>query len=103
MKAHILSANRTDTGLPVYLDPQGIWQTQFDQAAVYSCQTKLSNALTSAKQLEAYICDPFSIKVDIRNGRPASSEQKWTIRADGADATMEALGYAPERFARQPA
>ena len=103
MKTHILSANRTDTGLPVYLDSQGIWQAAFEKAAIYTSEAKLSEALAAAKQLEAYICDPFTIKVAVADDRPVSKEQKWTIRADGADATMEALGYNPETFARTSA
>ena len=93
---HILSASKTASGCPVYLDRRDAWQLEFAKARVFETSEELSACLSAARDLEGLICDPFAISVSSVEGVPLPQEQKWAIRSAGGDATLTALGYAPD-------
>ena len=100
MSNFIVSANRTDTGRPVYLDTSGGWCFEFGAAHIFASKADTAEALAQAHTLQAFICDPFVMKVKMDGDLAVPSITKWAIRRAGADETLSSLGYPPDEYRR---
>ena len=95
MKAYVISASLVSTGQPVYLDDTGTWGPRLKNARIYESISSTDSILSETKTMEALVCDPFILKVEVDHGLVSASGLKWTIRASGEAAILTTLGYGP--------
>ena len=97
----MITANRLNDGIVVFLDAQGAWSEDFHQGAIVSSETDKAAALKRAAEAEALneIVGPYYIELETRGGRPVPKALREAIRATGPtvrrDLGKQAQGYAP--------
>lgn len=99
--SEIVTANRLADGVVVFQDAEGGWVEDFPRAAVFADAAALKTALALAGEavLQCQIVDPYSVAVELRNGRYAPKSLREAIRACGPtvrrDLGKQAQGQAP--------
>ncbi|MEE2787902.1 MAG: DUF2849 domain-containing protein [Myxococcota bacterium] len=93
MRAQVLTANRTADGVPLYHDVDGVWQADYRHAHPFTDADEAQAALANARRQEAYICDPYLLKVKLGADGIELASQREAIRGDGADTVLARLGY----------
>lgn len=85
MSGQIITANRLNDGVVVFLDPQNRWVEALAQGGVWTDKDSAGEALATAKMDEArdIVVEPYLIDVVDRNGAVAAKHLREVIRAAG--------------------
>jgi hypothetical protein len=82
--AKVITANRLDNGLVVFLDQDGDWSLDIATARVLEDGPDLDGAIAYAKaQHDArVVVEPYPIDVDVKSGVPVPTRLREKIRAE---------------------
>ncbi|MDD9939661.1 MAG: DUF2849 domain-containing protein [Myxococcales bacterium] len=78
-----ITAARTDDGAPVYWTPEGGWSRALADAQVFADAKVAEGALGQARGQERQVCDPYTMKVSVVDGRPQPLTARERIRCEG--------------------
>lgn len=83
--AEMITANRLNDGLVVFLDPHFRWVEAFGLAAFFPDEAAKAAALEEAKKSEGRneVVDPYCVEMVLRNGHFAPKALREAIRANG--------------------
>ena len=81
--AKVITANRLDNGLVVFLDPSNGWTLDIAEARVLE-DDELDSALAYGKEQDAarVILDPYAVDVEVTDGVPVPVRLRERIRAE---------------------
>ena len=85
MSGQIITANRLNDGIVVFLDPHNRWVEALAQGGVWTDKDSADEALATARKDEArdIVVEPYLIDVVDRNGAVAAKHLREVIRAAG--------------------
>ncbi len=92
-KPHIITASRTRDGQPIYWHGARIWSEDSAGAVVYATKQLAMADVPLARTTEAEACDPYPMLVTVDAGTPKTASLREQIRAGGASAVLDAMGY----------
>ena len=97
----MITANRLNDGLVVFLDTEGGWTEDFHRGATIADAQAKAKALATAEAAVAAnaIVDPYPIELEMRAGHLVPKALRELIRATGpttrTDLGKQAQGFAP--------
>jgi hypothetical protein len=81
--AKVVTANRLDSGLVVFLDPQGGWTVNIAEARILDDdEIEAALAYGKAEDDARVIVDPYAVDVEVTDGLPVPVRLREKIRAD---------------------
>jgi hypothetical protein len=83
--AKVVTANRLDDGIVVFLDDEGGWPVEITKARILEDGPDLDGALAYAKEQHdaRVIVEPYAIDVEVKDGVPVPVRLRELIRARG--------------------
>lgn len=79
----VITANRTDDGAPVYLDPEHGWTERLAAALTTAEDADKDALLGEAKEQERVVCDPYAFRVVLSGGSATPTTTRERIRGTG--------------------
>ncbi|MBL4683176.1 MAG: DUF2849 domain-containing protein [Nannocystaceae bacterium] len=80
----VITANRTDDGVPVYLDAGNTWTEALSAALTSTADEDKDAQLTSAAGQERIVCDPYAFRVVLdATGSAEATTARERIRGGG--------------------
>lgn len=85
MSAQMVTANRLQDGIVVYLTKGGNWSTQFEDGDLLADKETAEAALAAAEESvkACRVLSVYLIDVEIENGKPKPTSTREHIRASG--------------------
>jgi len=80
---YVITANTTDSGLPVYLQSDASWSASFEDAHPVASEDERDALLSTAKAQERKVCDPYAFKVNVEGGKAVATTTRERIRSAG--------------------
>ena len=90
----VVTANRLSDGVPVYYSQDGAWGIDPTQAHLFEDGQAAAAAVDAAKDQESFLCDPFTAKAEMRDGRIHFKGTKFQIRSEGPNIMLASIGLA---------
>tara|TARA_B100001093_G_C26638836_1_gene932238 strand:- start:329 stop:643 length:315 start_codon:yes stop_codon:yes gene_type:complete len=90
----VVTASRLSDGAPIYYCQDGAWGTDSNQAQLFEDGQAAAAAVDSAKDQERVLCDPFTTKAEMRDGRIQFKGTKFQIRSEGPNIMLISIGLA---------
>ena len=79
----VVTAYRLADGAPVYLTASGKWSRALQEAAVLSAEQGAAEAATRGKSDQPIVADPYTFKVEHRDGFVDALSTRERIRSTG--------------------
>ena len=79
----VITANRTDDGAPVYLDPEHGWTERLAAALTTTEDADKDVLLGKARTQERIVCDPYAFRVVLSAGAATPTTTRERIRGTG--------------------
>jgi hypothetical protein len=84
----VVTAHRLADGAPVYLRADGTWTPALQEAAVLAPEQGEAEAAKRAQTEQPIIADPYTFKVEVRDGSIDALSTRERIRSTGPTVRM---------------